>query len=263
MLSSLLSWHLSCRCDVSPPSLAGFAFGPVRGDGAGVDRLPILKLSPGRRGRGFCFRGLPAFWTVILNSSSGPILNSLIAFSIATSQCQLRPSRCGRIVCEGRRRARGASLITRHCLTPRPILNRSWCLSQALQDALNHRGGFAESVTDLAIRGTVAPHDFHSLKSGLLVSVRNELVVNHVEAEWRPASAVETFRSHVALHGRMRSRLRSLRGIVPREPGSCLRWAMGCSARRKGLPSPTAWWQSAHSDEVGRQFRAKPAACTD
>ena len=37
----------------------------------------------------------------------------------------------------------------------------------------------------------------------------------------------------------------------------------GTGGRRKGLPSPTAWWQSAHSDEVGRQFRAKPAACTD
>jgi hypothetical protein len=63
-------------------------------------------------------------------------------------------------------------------------------LGQARQDALHRRRGFADSVTHLAIRVTVAPHCLHSLNSGLLVSVRNELILGHVESEWPLASAV-------------------------------------------------------------------------
>jgi hypothetical protein len=65
-----------------------------------------------------------------------------------------------------------------------------WFRCDPSQNALNCLGGFADSVTDLAIRGTGAPHGFHTGQSSLLVGVRDELVVKDVKSEWPPASAV-------------------------------------------------------------------------
>ena len=139
-----------------------------------------------------------------LSRTAGAMRNSFAASSIASSSVALQLCRRAVVSFLSDRCASGPSLTTRHCIVPAPVSDRTRrlfpvrprvsihrpLLGQARQDAPNHRGVFADSGPDLAILGTVAPHCLHSLNSGLLIGVRDELVVNNVKSERRLASGL-------------------------------------------------------------------------